>query len=533
MAFNIKPNGNIDYATGLESEQYDEVMANQPWRKHPGALPLAIPRTEQHRYVPVSVCIHEPCRSKNVIGQSVRHGAMCNGDSPLWECRLVLRLLSPGLLMHKLSTKCRTVILASGSLAPLQSLCAELNLYPPKGATESTPKKQPLVQQPSQTVASCVPFEYVDLCSPLSRSTPTTPSRLSKSQRESIHEKIGRLQVNPNPLEADHVVDLQKQLFACAIGHFPDGKPLTVNYANYRDESFFPRLGHALVTVIDSIPTGGVLVFVPSYSFLNKCIKCWNPAAEHSNDVKRSQFPQIWDRLVHSKGKVITEPLGSQERFEASRDEYKEQIRLTKSCILLAVFRGKMSEGISFNDDHARAVICIGIPFPNSFDRNIKAKKVYNDEQRKIRNNTNLLPGNEWYSQQAYRAIAQALGRCIRHGADYGAVFLMDSRLCDNGSPNEGIPRCHQNLPKWMRHCVRTLSIWPNTGVGKDPILGGYRGLAQELSHFFREAPAHSKSVLEGWTLDLEKARTRSQQQTMECVFDGVSGQWKFPDTFL
>jgi hypothetical protein len=74
-----------------------------------------------------------------------------------------------------------------------------------------------------------------------------------------------------------------------------------------------------------------------------------------------------------------------------------------------------MSEGISFNDENARCVICIGLPYPCFTDRAVKAKRSYNDEQRKIRKNTNLLPGDEWYSQQAHRAIAQALGRCIRH----------------------------------------------------------------------------------------------------------------------
>ncbi len=69
-----------------------------------------------------------------------------------------------------------------------------------------------------------------------------------------------------------------------------------------------------------------------------------------------------------------------------------------------------MSEGVSFNDDYARAVICVGVPFPNSYDRTISAKMAYNDEQRKLCKRE-LLGGNSWYSQQAYRALAQAIGR--------------------------------------------------------------------------------------------------------------------------
>ena len=46
------------------------------------------------------------------------------------ECHLHLSLLTPGPLMQELSNACRTVVLASGSLSPIPSLCAELNLFP-------------------------------------------------------------------------------------------------------------------------------------------------------------------------------------------------------------------------------------------------------------------------------------------------------------------------------------------------------------------------------------------------------------------
>ena len=124
-----------------------------------------------------------------------------------------------------------------------------------------------------------------------------------------------------------------------------------------------PRLGSAIANIIESIPSGGCLVFFPSYSLLNKCVKCWNPsefAGRYRNNDDAS-CPEIWERFVCSKGRVIVEPTGSQDLFEAARDDYAETIKATGSCILLAVFRGKMSEGISFNDDNARGVICVGL----------------------------------------------------------------------------------------------------------------------------------------------------------------------------
>jgi hypothetical protein len=39
------------------------------------------------------------------------------------------------------------------------------------------------------------------------------------------------------------------------------------------------------------------------------------------------------------------------------------------------------------------------------------------------------LSGQEWYAQQATRAVNQAMGRVIRHKHDYGAIILADERF--------------------------------------------------------------------------------------------------------
>lgn len=218
------------------------------------------------------------------------------------------------------------------------------------------------------------------------------------------------------------------------------------------------RNPNALCSLL-SLNNSRILVFLPSYSLLKKCTEEWNPSRQHFQNY-RDTSQSVWYRLMKSKYKVIVEPYGSQDAFEAAKEEYTETIRTQGSCILLAVYRGKMSEGVSFNDDNARGVICLGLPFPNLFDRSISAKKAYNDEQRLLRKRTDLLPGDEWYRQQAYRALAQALGRCIRHAADYGTLILMDSRHChEDGTPlSNGLSPAHVNLPKWMRFHVRNVS---------------------------------------------------------------------------
>ena len=91
----------------------------------------------------------------------------------------------------------------------------------------------------------------------------------------------------------------------------------------------------------------------------------------------------------------------------------------------------------------------IGIPYPNVKDLVVGLKKAHQDMARR-RSASNLalqpLSGAEWYQQQAYRALNQALGRVIRHRYDYGAILLLDHRFAQRNTV--------ENLSKWMRHAV-------------------------------------------------------------------------------
>ena len=112
--------------------------------------------------------------------------------------------------------------------------------------------------------------------------------------------------------------------------------------------------------------------------------------------------------------------------------------------LFLAVCRGKVSEGIDFADDNARAVVMVGIPFPSAVDLKVKLKKTYNNE--KAQSNSAVLNGSSWYSLQAFRALNQAIGRCIRHRADYGAILFFDERFLEE--------RNVLSISKWIRPSI-------------------------------------------------------------------------------
>ena len=119
----------------------------------------------------------------------------------------------------------------------------------------------------------------------------------------------------------------------------------------------------------------------------------------------------------------------------------------TTCAVLLAVCRGKASEGMDFSDDQCRVVIVTGVPYAPPDDPRVKAKRRFLDDKRRSGDKKLLLSGDAWYEQQACRAVNQAVGRCVRHAKDWGAVLLADSRFADAGR--------RKNLPAWLRHEIR------------------------------------------------------------------------------
>lgn len=46
---------------------------------------------------------------------------------------------------------------------------------------------------------------------------------------------------------------------------------------------------------------------------------------------------------------------------------------------MLGVYRGRASEGLDFSDNYARAVVAVGIPYPNIKDVQVDLKRKYNN----------------------------------------------------------------------------------------------------------------------------------------------------------
>ncbi|XP_032563587.1 Fanconi anemia group J protein isoform X2 [Chiroxiphia lanceolata] len=235
-------------------------------------------------------------------------------------------------------------------------------------------------------------------------------------------------------LEANHVIR-NSQVWVGTVGTGPSGRKLCATFQHTETFEFQDEVGALLLSVCQTVGQG-ILCFLPSYKMLDKLKDRWI----HTG---------LWKNLELVKT-VIAEPQGgAKSDFDELLNIYYDAIKCKgekDGALLIAVCRGKVSEGLDFCDENARAVVTIGIPFPNVRDLQVELKRKYNDQHKSTRG---LLSGSQWYEIQAYRALNQALGRCIRHRNDWGALILVDDRFRNN--PNKYIT----GLSKWIRQQIQ------------------------------------------------------------------------------
>mmetsp|Transcript_17607 Transcript_17607/g.38535 ORF Transcript_17607/g.38535 Transcript_17607/m.38535 type:complete len:932 (-) Transcript_17607:928-3723(-) len=333
-----------------------------------------------------------------------------------------------------------------------------------------------------------------------------------------------------NTLENPHVVK-PSQFWVGVVKTGVKGTLLNSSYENREKPTYLADLGNTIYHFVRIIPAG-VLVFFPSYYVMQVCITYW----------KRTG---IWAKIERVKVPFV-EPRSSAEMAK-SVEKYEQVILQNKGGIFFAVCRGKASEGIDFSNGKARAVIITGIPFPPMKDPRTTLKRNFLDRERKLLLKTGLgmpISGQEWYTQQAYRAVNQAVGRVIRHRNDYGAVILCDERFQSN--------RAKTSLSKWLRnnfHVCTSFAQADKELVGfyrenlKDPMLNSTARPSAPLANsaVSRTSGVKKKSVFE---VEASRGRTIAPvphgrdpiRKTMRIEYEPepkhTSGNWKGASSF-
>ena len=206
-----------------------------------------------------------------------------------------------------------------------------------------------------------------------------------------------------------------------AIAQGPNGKKLEGTYQNTSGFTYQDEILESILKICECTPNG-VLCFVPNYGMLE-------------NFKRRLKDNKLIGAKLESYKKIFWEPKqGTNAEFDqlikeyeqAAKPNFKRTNQRSSGALFFAVFRGKVSEGLDFKDENARAVIAVSIPYPAAKDNQIILKKAYNSHFEKSRH---IHPGHAWYEAQAFKALNQALGRCIRHRHDWGAIILLDHRF--------------------------------------------------------------------------------------------------------
>ena len=312
-----------------------------------------------------------------------------------FDSGISLYCMNPAIVFQALAGECRSVILTSGTLTPMDTFAAELG----------------------------VDFPVV--------------------------------------FSGGHVIDPHNQLFAVALEKGPRNFPMVFNYQNMKNVDLLVDVCQVILLSLTSFThssnphnrrhyrrvcaatPGGVLVFFPSISVMSRIQSCLEDTGVSS-------------QLAAIKAAFWEDQSAPQDKFDITIEEYRHACRVRGGGVLFAVVRGRISEGFDFPDELCRAVVAVGIPYAAFKAPEVTLKRSYNDARHA--KNPNALSGQTWYDQSAFRALNQAVGRCIRHAGDHGAVVFCDNRIVS--------PQNQAKCSRWIRENLRVLPEFPQLERG-------------------------------------------------------------------
>jgi chromosome transmission fidelity protein 1 len=249
-------------------------------------------------------------------------------------------------------------------------------------------------------------------------------------------------------LSCGHVIP-KENLLAWTLSKGPSGKPFEFTFskrAGREGEEMIDELGRAVLNICSVVPDG-VVIFFPSYLYLDTVVQRWEVVLEPGK-------PSIWQRLGTRKT-LFREAKDAKAGTEDVLTEYAKAIDGNHGGLLLSVVGGKMSEGINFSDRLGRCVIIVGLPFPNIMSEEWKAKMSYIESATIERMGTagegtlssrqaeGKAAAREFYENACMRAVNQSVGRAIRHRNDFAAIVMVDVRF--------GRENIRKKLPGWIR----------------------------------------------------------------------------------
>ncbi|KAL8734970.1 MAG: hypothetical protein Q9181_003002, partial [Wetmoreana brouardii] len=253
-----------------------------------------------------------------------------------------------------------------------------------------------------------------------------------------------------------------------------DQSPISSSF-QIRNEPGVVRNYGSLLTEFSKITPDGLVVFFPSYLYMESIISMWQGMGI---------LDEIWKHKL-----ILVETPDSQETSLAL-ETYRTACCNGRGAILLCVARGKVSEGIDFDHHYGRTVLCIGVPFQYTESRILKARLEFLRETYRIRE-------NDFLSFDAMRHAAQCLGRVLRGKDDYGIMVLADRRFAKKRS----------QLPKWINQAISEEMVDVST---ESAVVSGKRFMRVMAQPF----SAKDQDGISTWSAeDLERHKERAEEE--------------------
>ncbi|KAK5467075.1 TFIIH/NER complex ATP-dependent 5'-3' DNA helicase subunit [Exophiala xenobiotica] len=256
-----------------------------------------------------------------------------------------------------------------------------------------------------------------------------------------------------------------------------DQQAITSGFQSRSDPGVVRNYG-ALLFEFAKITPDGIVVFFPSYLYMEMIISMWQGMGI---------LDQIWTYKL-----ILVETPDAQETSLAL-ETYRTACENGKGAILLCVARGKVSEGIDFDHHYGRTVLCMGAPFQYTESRILKARLEFMRENYRIKE-------QDFLSFDAMRHAAQCLGRVLRGKDDYGVMVLADRRF----------QKKRNQLPRWISEEIQD----GQTGLSTDAAVGMakkfLRSIAQPLGPG-QKAPDGTTKGKDSWTLKELEAFQKEQ----------------------
>ncbi|KAH3663131.1 hypothetical protein OGATHE_004707 [Ogataea polymorpha] len=180
------------------------------------------------------------------------------------------------------------------------------------------------------------------------------------------------------------------------------------------DKKMINALGDTILEMVAVVPDG-MVVFFPSYKYLDQLVELWKKSGHYH------RINQVKTIYTESRENSVDKVL----------QNYSQCILERRGAVLFAVVGGKMSEGINFSDELARAVAMVGLPFPNLMSGDLIAKRKYVESKTIEMGGSRedaLAHAREFYENICMKAVNQSVGRAIRNIRDYSVIYLIDVR---------------------------------------------------------------------------------------------------------